>query len=353
MSKVGFIAAIICAACLMIPFNGGGNTSGMSQDSHRLTPQEAIAAARLNAKPGSSFTVVREIVANADTRHIGDQALKKAQTDHIKLYKNGILADVLRNGGFVLAETEPRTNNVVALHLLSLGPDGVPKDSFDPCRGAIKLADAEELVKETTEFAEQLYSTPSTQILSLEGRFYGGNFPECGPSDECTLFAVPRSLLKLGVGQSEYREAVALYGAVDLSGFQYAVSMPSFAANPLVAIRAAADKWDALKAEFLRNNQMDPDFHFDLENIRSKEQLRERIDVLRRLDKFLEEALSNKVDPDLVKANISVATVPLGVDGNTRNGQVLYSSSMASLTVIYWQRLPSGGFAVHLISEAG
>jgi len=58
---------------------------------------------------------------------------------------------------------------------------------------------------------------------------------------------------------------------------------------------------------------MDPDFDFDLENIRSKEQLRERIDVLRRLDKFLEEALRNKVDPDLAKANISVAAIPLGL----------------------------------------
>ena len=353
MRKIDFIAAAFCLVCLIRPFKGREFSPGMAQDSPRLTPEEAIDAARRNSKAGSSLTILKEIVANPDTRHIGDQALEQAKAHQIELYRNGMLADLLKSGGFLLAETEPRTNNVVALHLLSLGPDGVPKDSFDPCRGAIKLADAEELVKETTEFVEQLYSTPSTQTLSLEGRFYGGSFPECGPSDECTLFAVPRSLLKLGVGQSEYREAVALYGAVDLSGFQYALSLPSFAANPLVATRAAAEKWDALKAEFLRNNQMDPDFHFDLEDIRSKEQLRKRIDVLRRLDKFLEEALKNKVDPDLVKANISVATIPLGVDGNTGNGQVLYSSSMATLTVIYWRRLPSGGFAVHLISEAG
>jgi hypothetical protein len=349
MKKIGLIAAAFCLVCLIRPLKGREILPGMAQDGQRLTPEEAIDTARHNSKAGSSFTILREIVANADTRHIGDQALEQARAHQIELYRNGMLADLLRSGGFLLAETEPRTNNVIALHLLTLGPDGVPKDAFDPCRGAIKLADAEELVKETTEFAEQLYSTPSTQTLSLEGRFYGGSFPECGPSEECTLFSVPRSLLKLGVAQKEYQEAAALYGGLAIWQFRYAVSMTAFAASPLAATQAAENP----VLEFLRNNHMDPDFHFDLENIRSEEQLRQRIDVLRRLDKFLEEALRNKVDPDLVKANISVATIPLAVDGDTRNGQVLYSSSMASLIVIYWRRLPKGGFAVHLISEAG
>ncbi len=353
MRKMGFIAAAICVVCLIKPYKGREISFGMAQQSQRLTPQEAIDAARRNSKAGSSFTVLREIVANADTRRVGDQALEQARAHQIELYKNGILADLLRSGGFLLAETEPRTNNVIALHLVSLGPDGVPKDAFDGCDGVVKLADAAELVKDTTEFAEEFYSTPPSKASSLESRFYGGSFPECGESEECTSFAVPRSLLKMGADHNEYREAAALYGGFDLSAFQYAVSMPAFAANPLVATQAAAEKWDALRAEFLRNNHMDPDFHFDLENIRSREQLRERIDVLRRLHKFTEEALRSEANAVLVKANISVATIPLGVGAYTQEGQVLYGSNTASPIVIYWQRLPTGGFAVHLIAEAG
>ena len=144
----------------------------------RLTPQEAIAAARRNAKPGSSFTVLREVVANADTRRIGDQALEQAQAHKIELYENGILINILRSGGFLLAETDPRTNDVIALHLVSLEPGSAPKDFWLECPGVLKLADAEELVKDTTEFVEQLYSTPSTEDSSLASRFYGGSFPE-------------------------------------------------------------------------------------------------------------------------------------------------------------------------------
>jgi hypothetical protein len=334
----------------------GGISFGMAQQGQRLTPQKAIAAARRNAlTPGSSFSVLKKIVANDDTRRIGDQALEQARTHKVKLYESGILADLLRSGGFLLAETKPRTNNVIAFHLISLGSDGVPKDSLEPCHGVVKLADAKELVKDTTEFAEALYSTPASEASSLESRFYGGSFPECGPSKECDQFAIPSSLLKLGADQSEYREVVALFGGLQLLGFRYAASMPVFAASPLAATQATEEKWETLQAEFLRSNHMAPDFDFDLENIRSKEQLRERIDVLRRLDKFMEAALMNEANPALVKANITVATICLGVgiyDG-LEEGQMLYGSGTASLLVFYWQRLRTGGFAVKIISEAG
>lgn len=354
MRKMGFIAAAFCLVCLIGPLKGKEISPSIAQDGQRLTPQEAIDAARHNSKAGSSFRVLREIVANAVTLRIGDLALEEARTHQTELYENGILADLLRSGGFLIAEYDPRTTDVVALHVTSVGSDGAPKDAFYPCDGVVKLADAEELVRDTTEFTEELYSTPPSDASSLESRFYGGSFPECGQSQECTMFAVPHSLLELGADQNEYREAAALYGGFNLLGFRYAVSMPAFAANPLVATRAAAEKWDELKAEFLRNNHMDPDFDFDLENIRTKEQLRERVDVLRRLDKFLEEALGNQADPALVKANISVALIPLGgIVVNTRNGRVIYQSGTASLIVIYWRRLPTGGFAVHLISLAG
>jgi hypothetical protein len=129
--------------------------------------------------------------------------------------------------------------------------------------------------------------------------------------------------------------------------------MPAFAANPEVAENAAEDKRSMLKAEFLRNNHMDPDFDFDLENIRNKEQLRQRIDALRRLDRFLEEALKNEASPALVRANISVVVIPLGVGADTQGRQVLYGCGTGSLFLIYWQRLPTGGFAVYGISQGG
>jgi hypothetical protein len=359
MRKMGVIAAVVCAVCLAIPSKGGETSPRMAQRGPGLTAQDAISAARRNVqRPGSSFTFLREIVANADTRRVGVQALAEAQAHHIKLYRKGILADVLRSGGFLVAETEPKTNSVIALHLVSLGSDGAPKDAVYRCYPTARLADVQELAKDTTEFTEKLYSTPPSEATSLTSRFYDGRFPEYGgpEASDSTLFAVPRSLLQLGADPNEVREAAVLYGELGFWGFRYAVSMPAFAANPLVATQAAEEKCEALKAKFLRGNHMDPHFQFDPENIRSKDQLREQIDLLRRLDKFLEEALKNEAVPATVKANISVATIPLGVaQGGPyhQDGQAHYNCDTVSLLVIFWRRLPAGGFAVVAIGEAG
>lgn len=343
------------------PVQTGRNLVWHASNPQRLTLQEAISAARRNPRTsqlGGTFSVLREIVSNADTRRVGDQALAQARATHIKLYKNGILADVLRSGGFLLIQTFPpnnKTNNVnplpfvSVLHLVSLGRDGAPKDVF--WGPGDNLANTQELLKDTTEFAEELYSTHPSEAASLESRFYGGRFPEDNLF-QGTLCAIPHSLLELGAAPNDVREVAALYGGLQLSGFQYAVSMPAFAADPLVATRAAEEKWEVLKAEFLRNNRMDPQFHFDPENIRSKKQLQDRIEVLKRLDKFMEAALKSGADSSIVKANLSVATLPMGGGPASGLGRGIYMSGTASLLEFYWQRLPAVGFAVRAVGEA-
>jgi hypothetical protein len=340
------------AVCLVALVDGGEASSCMAQQGRRLTSDQAIAAARRNGKPGSAFTVLREILADDDTRRIGNQALEQAQVHKVDLYGNGILVDFLRSGGFLLAETEPQTNNVIALHLVSLGAGGDPTDIPSECHEVVKLTEARDLVKDTTEFVEQLYSTPASGASSLESRFDGGHFPECDLIKDCTFFAIPTSFLKLGADQSECREITVLYDGQILLMIRYAVSMPSFSADPVAATRAAADEIDTLQKEFLRDNHMDPDFNLGPENIRSREQLLERIDLVGRLNKFMEEGLKNDADPALVKANISVAAIPLEVGQEGLFGQddkTQFVSGTACMLVLYWQRLPTGGFAVKFI----
>ena len=128
--------------------------------------------------------------------------------------------------------------------------------------------------------------------------------------------------------------------------------MPIFAASPVTALNVAADKENTLKAEFLRSNHVDPDLDLDLDNIRSKMQLQERITLLKRLDKFLEDALKNDSDPTIVRANLSIATMPLGTGATSGLGDGIYSSSTPSMFEFFWQRIPTGGFAVKMISWA-
>lgn len=349
MKRVGVIAAILYVACLIMSFMYGGSSLAMAQEGPRLTAEQAIAAARRNANPGSSFTVLREIVANSDTRRIGDQALEQAQAHKIELYENGLLTNILRSGAFLLAETDPRTNNVIALHIVLLEPGGAVKDLRPECHGAVNLADAEELVKDTTEFVEHLYSTPSTEDSSLASRYYGGSFPD-GDRFPGTLFAIPNSLRKLGANPLEVQEAAALYGGYLFWAWRYALSMPAFAASPVPALSAAGHKWDTLKAEFLRSNHMDPNFHLDLNNVQSERQLQERIELLTRLDKFLEDALKHESDPTVVRTNLSIAAMPLAVDVDLNQDEGQYVSSSPSMLVFLWHRLATGGFAVKMIT---
>ncbi len=349
MKKLNASIAIICLACLIMLFISGGSSLAMAEEAPHLTAEQAITAARRNAKPGSSFMILREITASADARRVGDQALAQARADKIDLYENGILINILRSGGYLLAETNPQTNNIVAMHLVLMEAGGAVKDVQTECHGVVKLADAGELVKDTAELVKQMYSTPSTEESSLASRFYGGNFPESDQHPDCVL-AIPNILRRPGANPNEVREASALFWGYALWEVRYALSMPAFAASPAAAGDAAEKKRDTLKAEFLKSNNMDPNFNpVDVDNIQNEKQFREWIELLTRLDRFLEDSLRKEADPAVVRSNLSILTMPLSVDVDlSQEGQ--YVSTSPPKLLFLWHRQATGGFAVKEIT---
>ena len=349
MKKVDVSVAIICLACLIMLFMCGGHSLAMAEEFPHLTAEQAITAARRNAKPRSSFTILWKIIVNADTRRIGDQALEQAQAHKIELYGEGSLVNLLRSGGYLLAETNPRTNDMVATHLVLMEAGGAVKDVESKCHGAVKLADAEELVKDTAELVKQMHSTPSTEESSLADRFYGGNFPD-GHQFPDSLFTIPDSLRKPGFNPNEVREAAALFWGYLSWAPRYALSMPAFAASPAAAENAAEKERDTLKAEFLQSNNMDPNVNLvDLDNIQNERQLQERIELLTRLDRFLEDSLRKEADPAVVTPNLSILTMPLRVDVYLNHEGEFVSTSPPKLLFL-WHRLATGGFAVKEIT---
>jgi len=321
----------------------------MAEEDPHLTAEQAITAARRNAKPGNSFTILWKIIANADTRRTGDQALEQAQAHKIELYENGILVNILRSGGYLLAETNPRTNNMVATHLILMEAGGAVKDVQTECHAVVKLADAGELVKDTAELVKQMYSTPSTEESSLASRFYGGNFPESDQHPDC-VFAIPNILRRPGANPNEVREASALFWGYALWEVRSALSMPAFAASPAAAGDAAEKERDTLKAEFLKSNNMDPNFNpVDVDNIQNEKQFQEWIELLTRLDRFLEDSLRKEADPAVVRQNLSILTMPLSVDVDL-NQEGQYVSTSPPKSLFLWHRLATGGFAVKEIT---
>lgn len=349
MRKFDTGVSIITFACLIMLFMSGGNSLALAEDFPHLTAEQALAAAHSNAKSGSSLTILWKIIANTDTRRIGDQALEQAQTRKIESYENGLLVDILRSGGYLLAEIDTRTNNIVALHLVLVEAGGSVKDIESKCHGVVKLDDAEVLVKDTVELVKLLYSTPSTDESSLASKFYGGNFLDADKFPD-SLFTIPDSLRKSGAKANEVREATALFWGYLFWPSRSALSMPGFSASPAAAEDAAEKQRDALKAEFLQRNNMDPSINLvNFDDIQSEKQLQERIELLRRLNSFLEDSLRKKADPAIVGANLSIVTMPLSVDVDpTQTGQYVSSSPPKSLFL--WHRVSAGGFAVKEIT---
>jgi hypothetical protein len=349
MKKVDATIPMICFVCLIVLFMIVGNSTAMAEEFPYLTAEQSIATARHNAKPGSSVTILWKIAADADRQRIGGQALEQAQTQKIDLFENGILINILRSGGYLLAETDSRTNNIVATHHVLLEVGGAVKDVRTECHGAVKLADAEELVKATVDLVKQIYSTSSIDELSLASRFCDGSFPDANqfPDD---LFAIPHLLRKPGAKPDKVREAAALYWGYLFWPARYALSMPAFAANPAATGDAAEKKRNTLKADFLRRNKLDPNMNLiDLDNIQSEGQLQERIELLTRLNRFLEDSLRKEADPVVVGANLSVLLMPSNVDVDLNQaGQ--YVSSSPPKYMFLWGRVATGGFAVKEIT---
>ena len=321
----------------------------MAEDDPHLTAEQAITAARLNAKPGSSFTILWKVNADADTQRIGGQALAQAHAHKIELFENGMLLNILRSGGYLLAEIDPRTNDVVAMHFVLKEADGTVKDVPSKCHGVVKPADAGELVNDAAELVKQLYATPSTDESSLASRFYGGHLPDYDEQPD-SLFAIPKFLRKPSASPNEVREAAALFWGYAFWAARYAVSMPAYAASPAAAENAAEKRRDAFKTEFLQRNNMDANINpVDFDDIRNERQLQERIELLTRLDRFLEDSFRKEADPVVVRANLSILTMPLSVDVDPNQaGQYVSSSPPKSLFL--WHRVATGGFAVKEIT---
>ncbi len=79
MKRVGVLVAILCLAWMVIPFMPEGSSLAKAQDGPRLTAEQAIIAARRNAKPGSSFTVLWEVVSGIALRRVASRSKRSRE----------------------------------------------------------------------------------------------------------------------------------------------------------------------------------------------------------------------------------------------------------------------------------
>jgi hypothetical protein len=324
-----------------------------------LTPDQAVAAARsygrshkdrYSSKPKgkTSFEVIREIDANAQTREVARQAREAAASLHVKVHEEYLYLSLLERGGYLILQAQVKTGNALMLYLVSTGADGRPAVEPYPLRGKeISGLVARELIAKNAEFVGRLYDTPLADLSKLKSSFEGGYFPEYDNEEGESFFAAPRSLRKTAADESAVQELAGLMGAYMFWWTRDAVTMPVYAANPIYALKTAVDKHEALTKEFARKNNLDP--NFDYESFWSGQtapKLQNLIAGFRRLDEFLESEVQPHCATQTFVVNKSLSTIGLDVGLETYLGKDHYEVVTEPALGVAWRRGSTGEWAV-------
>jgi hypothetical protein len=349
-----FATLLVCL--IMVWASPAQERSGMDSQFPKLTGDRAIAAVRLKVHDAqTSFQIVREVEPSTQTQEVAQLSFRESSSQHVTIYGDGIYLDLLKNGGFLILQVDSETRNATGLHLVSSRDDGRYIVQSHKIEDRVDPALVGELTHHTAEFVRDLLNSPPSAILKLQSRFYGGNFPVYDSPQEQSFFSIPRTVQRIKLASDEPRELATLIGAFQLWPIRFAISMPIYAANPNRALELARQKHKDLVARFLQENNRNPEFVYDLqdlESIRSGEQLTDRVAWFRRLDDFLDQAYQRLCDSNTFSVNSSISTIALefGAAGHRQEGS--YAVMTSPGLIVVWRRLQTGGFAVAEVSLA-
>jgi hypothetical protein len=347
------ILVLICC-CLISPCASLANDRTPQNSSPvSLTPDQAIAAARsygrshkdsyeTKPKGRTSFEIIREIDANAQTREVARQAREAAAALHVKVHEEYLYLDLLERGGYLILQVQVNTGNALMLYLVSTGADGRPAVVPRPLPDdKISGSLTRELITKNAEFVGRLYDTPLSDISKLKSSFEGGSFPEYNNEDAWSFFAAPGVLRKTAADESAVQELAGLMGVCMFWWTRNAVTMPVYAANPMFALKTALDKHEALTKEFARKNNLDPNFVYVLdasESSRTPPKLQDLVARYQRLDEFLESAVQPQCATSIFAVNKSLSNIGLYLGLDTSYGKDTYVIMTEPALGVHWKR---------------
>jgi hypothetical protein len=344
-------------SCLVMPLvQFPKEPASMRPQHENLTLDRALAALRSRAsRPGTSFQVAREITSNSKPEEVAQRSLEEASSRQIHLYNQGILLALLRTGGFLVLEIDSTTGNAITLLLISSASDGQPIIDSHEIEGSVSGVLAKAMIENTTDFVDALLSEPPSEVSKLENKFYSGRFPQYSRFEDQSFFAIPSVVAKLNSDMSEDRELAALVGAYHIWPIRYALSMLIYPANPASALRMAHEKQQTLVEQFMRKNNKNSDFIYDLQNLESIHnpvQLRERILWFRQLDNSLEDGFQKNYVPSIFDDNKLLSTIAIELGSTATGTENAFSVLTSPALIVNWKQLAGDSFAVISVSSA-
>jgi len=268
-----------------------------------LTRDQAIDAIRSSseAQPSAAYKVLREFSPSAQGARLAKLAVKKARTARKDFFAQGAVLGLLRDGGYLIVEYDPRIDLALNLVVVTRDENGRPlvdteKIDIDEREGHMTLHDIEEVVDRTQDFMTKLFRSHTPQLVNLVKETFG-DVPTFSGDESPTeidpprFFVLPTKLVALG-DPKDIRTLSVVFWNIELWPFLHAMSLPEFPAHPLATIGLAYDQRDKLMREFRATKRKSLRSFYstvgDFGSINNQTKLKRQLRALKELNEYLE-----------------------------------------------------------------
>src|SRR5205823_387301 len=321
------------------------------------TEDEAISILRTRGSsvPGAEFVVVRKLEPAPSAVRVAQQSLQKAKSLQLNLYSNGILADLIRAGGFVVLEHDKKSDMATKLHLVTSDEAGRAVVKSENVDGGLGRSEALTIIDRSAQFSEAVFSSPSSQMGQILRKFSGTDIATLDIPDSQGYLAIPETVKKLTARPEELAELTSLSSSLQLWTLRCALAMPVYPANPIAAVQQSNNKLSELAQGFLaekgKKGGLDSIDHLvDLHSIQTHDELTMRLQRLRELNSFLDKRFPLPLDSATYKANASISTIPLNLGVMGQDVDHVYGVMTAPGLISLWKRAESGEFVLRGLS---
>lgn len=342
--------------CFLLPPLPAPAQNAADTPDRMMTEEQAFALLRsANASsPDLGFVTVRRLKATASTRRTAEESLKEARSRHLEPYWDGVLTDLMREGGFVILEVNQRYDTARRLHLVTLDEAGKPLVQSKDIEGDISRSDALALLSMSQELSEAFFASPGPHLRELLRKFGGGHLPVVESRDAEKYSTLPESVIGLAT-PGQLQDFNILSTTLLLWPVRQAPALPMYAANSAVAVDLAQKDQENLFKQFCRRKGKRPDFIYDLidfDSISSRDELVLRLQWLREMNSFLEQNCRFCSDSATYKDNIAISTIPLELGVEKDSGR-MYDVMTAPGLLSGWIRTESGEFILKVLTRPG
>jgi hypothetical protein len=320
-----------------------------------MTQDQALSILRtqLANPPDVGFFTVREIEASPDTRRAAQVSLDEAHQKHLALYGDGVLLDLMRTGGFAVVEFNETSGITTRFHLVTLDEAGKPVVRSHDVHGKLAKSETLMLLDRNTAFSDVFLASHGSEMKQIAHDFGEAGIGSLGAPDGQGYFAVPEAIRKLTTRPEELSDLAGLSSILTLWPARYSLTLPVYAASPVDAVTLARDQQLKLVKDFLAEKGKGTDFFFDLldlDSIRTRGELLDRLQWLRKIVSFLNEHGPLNVDSTTYRANVFVSRIPLDIVAE-QDTERFYGVMTAPGVISIWSRAAKGDFFLKGIAE--